>query len=74
MVPVFEICEPVCGISDLLISADIVYIVTGQFDVCYLTWGWRESNEGDVVMRFEGGGILLMHSLISPLIDWLICS
>lgn len=47
---------------------DIVFVVTSQNDACYLKCGWKESNEGDVAIRSEGGGILL----ISSLIVWLI--
>lgn len=74
LVPVYEICERVCGTLDALIYIDSVYVVTRQVDVCYQTWGWKESNKGDGAIGSEQGGILLMHPLISPLNNWLISS
>lgn len=64
----------VCGTLEALIYIDSVYVVTRQVDVCYQAWGWKESNKGDGAIGSERGGILLMHSLISSLNNWLISS
>lgn len=52
--------------ADLLIYADTVYVVTRQVDVCYLRWGWKESNEGDVAIR-SGGAFI--NSFIDSLVN-----